>query len=154
MADVGPVLYEVEGAFWEEQFSRSFPAERFFCPGIEFPGDVVELVLGKQRQIRCLWEVLGEQTVDVFGDASFPRSMGMSEIDSDPSIFSQGLVLAHFAALVKGHGTAHLAFKAIENRGKGLRDRVSFTIGQLHQGDKEGLCAPPECRPERGFPRE
>ena len=136
MADVGPVLYEVEGAFWEEQFSRSFPAECFSWSGIEFPGDVVELVLGKQRQIRCLWEVLAEQTVDVFGDASFPRSLGMSEIDSDPSIFSQGLVLAHFAALVKGPGTAHLAFKAIQNRGKGLRTVSALPLGNFTRATK------------------
>ena len=63
----------------------------------------------------------------------------MSEKDRDPSIFSiESLVLAHLAALVKGHGASHLAFEAIENRGKGLRYRVGLAIGQLHQGDKEG----------------
>ncbi len=75
----------------------------------------------------------------------------MSEIDSDPSIFSQGLVLAHFAALVKGHGTAHLALKAIENRGKGLRDRVSFTNGQLPRATKR-VERSTRGRPERGYP--
>jgi hypothetical protein len=57
--------------------------------------------------------------------------MGMSEIDSDPSIFSQGFVLAHLAALVKGHGASHLTFKAVENRGKGLRYRVGLTTKRV-----------------------
>jgi hypothetical protein len=42
----------------------------------------------------------------------------MSEIDSDSSVFSQGFMFAHLTALVKGHGKAHLAFKAFENLGK------------------------------------
>ena len=53
----------------------------------------------------------------------------MSEIDSNSSIFSQGLMLAHLAALVKGHGKAHLALKTFENLGKALRYRLGLTIG-------------------------
>ncbi len=83
----------------------------------------------KQGQVGCLWGVLAEQTVDLFADASFPRSMGMSEIDRDPSILRQGFVLAHLAAPVKGHGASHMAFTATENRGKGLRYCVGLTIG-------------------------
>jgi hypothetical protein len=51
LADFCPVLYEVESAFWEEQFGGSFPAECFPASGIEFPADRVELFLGKQGEI-------------------------------------------------------------------------------------------------------
>jgi hypothetical protein len=64
----------------------------------------------------------------------------------------QGFVLEHLAALLKGHGASHLAFKAIENRGKGLGYRVGLTIGQLHQGDKEGCALDQSADLEKGFP--
>ena len=59
-ADGGPVFHEVEGSRWEEQFRRSFPAERFSWSGIDFPCDVIELLLGKQGKVGSLGQVLPE----------------------------------------------------------------------------------------------
>src|SRR5277367_2731009 len=109
LPDVCPVVGKIESAFGEEQFRRSFPAECFSRSGIEFPCDLIELFLGKARQVGPLREVLAEKAVNVFADAPFPGSMGMSEIDSDSSVFRQGFVFAHLTALVKGHRKAHLA---------------------------------------------
>jgi hypothetical protein len=63
----------------------------------------------------------------------------MSEIDRDSSIFRQGFMFAHLAALVPGHGEAHLGVKAFEDLGKGLRYGAGLPIRQLHQGDKESF---------------
>ena len=63
----------------------------------------------------------------------------MSEIDRDSSVLRQGFMLAHLAALVKGHGAAHLAVKAFENLAKGRRYGIGLPIAQLYQGDKESL---------------
>ena len=60
LADVVPVVYEVEGTFWEEQFRRSFPTECLSRSGVEFPGDLIELTLGEQRQVGRFGEVLAE----------------------------------------------------------------------------------------------
>src|SRR6202453_4468030 len=140
LADVCPVLDEVEGAFWEEQFGGSFPAECFPASGIEFPADTVELFLGEQGEIGRLGEVLSDEAIDVFADASFPGSMRMSEIDSDSSTFGECLMFAHLAALVKGHGEAHLSLKAFEDPGKGPRYRGGLAILQPHQDAKEGFA--------------
>src|ERR1035437_8720017 len=61
-----PVLHEVECAFWQEQFGGRFPAQRFPGPGVEQPRDVVQLLLGKDRQIGSLGQILAEQSVGVF----------------------------------------------------------------------------------------
>jgi hypothetical protein len=140
LADVCPVLDEVEGAFWEEQFGGSFPAECFPASGIEFPADTVELFLGEQGEIGRLGEVLSDEAVDVFADASFPGGMRMSEIDSDSRTFGECLMFAHLAALVKGHGEAHLSLKAFEDPGKGPRYRGGLAILQPHQDAKEGFA--------------
>jgi len=130
LADVCPVVDEVEGAFWEEQFGGSFPVECFSASSIEFPADTVELFLGEQGEIGRFGEVLSDEAVDVFADASFPGSMRMSEIDSDSSTFGERLMFAHLAALVKGHGEAHLSLKAFEDAGKGPRYRGGLAILQ------------------------
>src|ERR1035437_5205279 len=56
-----PVLHEVECAFWQEQFGGRFPAQRFPGPGAEQPRDVVQFLLGKDRQIGSLGQILAEQ---------------------------------------------------------------------------------------------
>ena len=133
LADVCPVVDEVEGAFWEKQFSRSFPAECFSWSGIEFPGDVVELLLGEQGQIGNLWQVLAEQAVDVFADASFPRCMGMSEKDRTPCFLSGlcWLISLPWSKVME----RRIWLRSDENRGKDSAP-VSPCHGQLHQGDK------------------
>src|SRR5271165_7146168 len=60
LADVCPVVGEVESAFWQEQFGGSFPAECLSRSGVEFPCDLIELFLGKQRQVGSLRQVLAE----------------------------------------------------------------------------------------------
>ena len=40
---IGPVGLEVKSAYRKEEFSRALPAQRFAGPGIEFPGDVIEV---------------------------------------------------------------------------------------------------------------
>ena len=59
-ADREPVFHEVEGSRWEEQFRRSFPTQSFSWPGIDFPCDVIELLLGKQGKVGSLRQVLPE----------------------------------------------------------------------------------------------
>jgi hypothetical protein len=51
LADVVPVVLEVEGVFWEEQFRRGFPAKCLSRSGIKVPGDLIELALGESRQV-------------------------------------------------------------------------------------------------------
>ena len=41
-----PVILEVEGTFWQEEFSGSFPSEGFSDSGVEHHGDVERSVIG------------------------------------------------------------------------------------------------------------
>ena len=132
------MLYEVECAFREEEFSGSFPSQSFSWPGVEPPCNVVELVLGEQREVGSFGQVLAEQAVGVFADAPLPGSVWMGEVDGDSGIFRQGLVVSHLRALVEGHGTAQLAIEAVEYLGEGLGRDVGLAAVQLHQGNKQG----------------
>src|SRR5580698_1725539 len=66
--------------------------------------------------------------------------MGMREIDRDSGMFGQGFMSAHLAALVKGHGEAHLFLKAFEDPAKGPRYRGGLPILQPHQDAKESFA--------------
>jgi hypothetical protein len=73
------MFHEVESAFWEEEFCGRFPTEGFAWPGIELPGDVVELFLGEEGEVGSFGQVLSEQAVGVFADASLPGAWGWAK---------------------------------------------------------------------------
>lgn len=80
------MLYEVEGAFREEEFSGSFPFRSFSWPDVEPPCDVVELVLRKKREIGSFGQILAEQAVGVFADTPLPGRVRVCEVDVDSGV--------------------------------------------------------------------
>ena len=52
----------------------------------------------------------------------------MGEVDRNTGTGGELLVVAHFAALIVGHGAAHLAVEAVEDLGEGLGDDIRPTL--------------------------
>jgi hypothetical protein len=88
--------------------------------GVEHHGDVVELVLGEEAEVLSCWQVLTEQAVDVFVDAPFPWASWVCEVDFQVCLLAERTMLGHFAALVVGERTSHLAVEAVEDSGEAV----------------------------------
>ena len=131
-------MHEIECAFRQEQFRRGFPAQALPGPGIEQPGDIVQLFLGKQRQVGPFGQVLAEQSVGVFADAALPGRSRMSEVHIDSGGLRQPFVMAHLPALVVGHRAPHLRLETVEDFGEGLGGHVGLGAVQLDQSNEQG----------------
>ena len=132
-----PVLHEVECALGQEELGWCSPAQSFPWPGVEQPRDVIQLFLGKHGQVGSLGQILAKQAVGVFHDAPLPGSMRMGEVNIDPGIGCESLVVSHLHSLVVGHGATHLTFETVEDFGEGLGGLIGRAAVQLHQGDKQ-----------------
>ena len=51
---------------WGQEFGRTFVSERLAWPGVEVPGDLIQLLLSEDAQVGSLGEVLAPQTIGVF----------------------------------------------------------------------------------------
>src|SRR5665213_4427529 len=138
ICSVLPVLDEVEVSLWEEEFSWSFPVEGFSGSGVHFHGDFVELLLAEEAEVLSLGEVLPEQAVGVFVDASLAWAVGMSEVDLDSGLLLEPLAACRFTSLVVGRGAAHGGLEAVEDVGEVLCGGLGTSIVELDQSDEEG----------------
>src|SRR5215207_6621287 len=78
---LGPVSFKVKGAGGEEEFGRAVPIQRLTRTCIEVPSDVIELFLREGREVCTFGQELTQETIDVFIDATLPRTVRVGEID-------------------------------------------------------------------------
>ena len=93
------MLPEIESV-WCEQLGRALETERLAWPGVQFPGNGIQLFLGVATQVAALGKVLPQQAVGVLVDASRPGTVRIGEVARHPRGFSQPLMRRHFPALI------------------------------------------------------
>ena len=64
----------------EENLTRSSVAEYLSGTRVEYVLDPLDIGIGYNREIGTFWEVLSEQAVGVFVEATFPRVIGFGKI--------------------------------------------------------------------------
>ncbi len=116
-----------------KQLGRAFEAEGFSRTGVQLPGNGIEFLLREATQISSLGEVLPEQAVGVFVDATLPWAVRIGKVDFHTGGSSQALVLGHLLALIVRQRKALLRLDTIEDmaeateRGLGTGVRPSGT---------------------------
>jgi hypothetical protein len=123
----------------------------FSWSGIEFEGDVIQVILGEAGQVGSLGQVLAQQAVGVFVRSALPWAVRIGEVHLDAGALGQLLVSAHFLALVVGQRLAHGLVHAIERLGEasqgglggaalhaGQHDQAAGTLHQRAHGGTVG----------------
>lgn len=121
---------EIISAFWEEKLCGAIPAEGLPGPDIQGPGDVVELVLGVDAQVRALGQILPEQAIRVLVDAALPGAVRVGELDRHARVPAELLVRRHLPALVVGQAPRHLGIMRASTRAKlsAAQEAVAWSI--------------------------
>lgn len=109
-----------------EDISRCPPRQGLTGPGVQVPGNAVELPLGERRQVDAPREVLPEQPVRVLGGAPLPRTARVTEVDLDAGGYGERLVLGHLLALIPRHAAAQLG----RQRTNPPRQRAAHLLGR------------------------
>src|SRR3989304_4820680 len=106
-----------------EQLSGAPEAQRLAWPGVQFPGNRIQLFLSKATQVAALGQVLPQQAVGVLVDAALPRAVRIGEGDLDPGGFRQLLTRLSARAMrsVVFFGIPHL--NSIEHMAEALDRR-------------------------------
>ena len=115
-----------------EQFGGAFEAEGFSWTGVQLPGNGIEFLLSEVTQVSSLGEVLPEQAVGVFIDATLPGAVRIGKVNFHTGGLSQALVLRHLLALVVRQRKALLRFDAIEDMAEATERGLG--TGTLHPG--------------------
>src|ERR1035437_6142331 len=97
-----------------EQFGGAFEAEGLSRAGVQLPGNGIEFLLSEDTQVSSLGEVLPEQTVCVFVDATLPGAVRVGKVNFHTSDPGQALVLSHLLALIVRQRKALLRLDAIQ----------------------------------------
>ena len=136
-----------------EKFDGSSEAERLSGPCVEFHLGLLELILGDGMKRLSFWEVLSDEAVGIFIEASFPGGVRMSEEELGLEFLSDALVEGELFAVVRCECEDEMAV-----RPEGLNDRVSdqisfgcFDMSQdehfgfpFHHGNQSSLPSFPE----------
>src|SRR5260370_36393734 len=85
-----------------QRFGRRPPAECLTRSSVELVSHVVEFSLGYASQGVAFREVLAEKSVGVLVGAALPGTAGVAEVDGDPGVDCETLVLGHLMTLVPG----------------------------------------------------
>jgi hypothetical protein len=102
------MLKKVEGPR-HDQFGRALPSEALARPGVELPGDGIELFLAEPGQIGARGHVLGEQSIGVLVDTALPRAMRIGEVNFDAGDCGQPLMLSE-PCIERGTNRGYLDF--------------------------------------------
>ena len=62
----------------KKEFGGAFSAEGFTRAGIEFPGDVVKLLLRVDREVGAFGKILAKKAIGIFVNTAFPGAVGPS----------------------------------------------------------------------------
>lgn len=79
---------------------------------------MASVVLGEDRQVRSLWNVLSQQAIGVRILATLPRAVRIGEIDLNVGLFGEDFVTVHLATLVVSPGLARRRPLAVEYAAK------------------------------------
>lgn len=82
------------------------PVGRSAWPVVVAVGDDVEVVMGVDRQVGVLRQVLAQQPVGVLTGAARPGAVGVAEVQLNNGVDGQVCVARHLLALVEGQGLA------------------------------------------------
>jgi hypothetical protein len=90
--------------------------------------DSSQIWLAVKRQVCSFWQVLANQSIHVFVEASLPRAVRVTIMYRIASVVAQLLVIRHLTTFVVGHAEAHglcnaeqLICKAKEHVGRASR---------------------------------
>ena len=72
-----PEIESVRG----KQLSRALEAKGLAWPGVQPPGDFIQLLLREHGQVASLGQVLSQQPVGVLVDAALPGAVRVGKID-------------------------------------------------------------------------
>ena len=123
-----------------EQFGGAFEAEGFSRTRIQLPGHGIEFRLSETTQVSSLGEVLSEQAIGIFVDATLPWAVRIGKVNFHAGRLGQALVLRHLLALIVSQRQALLRLDAIEDVAKATKRRLG--AGIFHPGQhSEQRCA-------------
>ena len=74
----GMMLLEIESV-WGEQLCGTSEAQRLSWPGVQFPGNRIQLFLGEAAQVAALGQVLPQQAVSVLVDSPLQGLYGSAK---------------------------------------------------------------------------
>lgn len=121
-----------------KQLRGAFKAQRFPRPGVELPGDGVELILGEGTQVGTLGQILPQQTIGIFIDATLPGTMRISKVNLHPGRLCQLLMGSHLTSLIVGHGKTGLCFNAVEYMAESTERGFGADIFHLRKNSEQG----------------
>jgi len=115
-----------------EQLRRALEAQRLAWPGVQFPGNRIQLFLSEATQIATLGQVLPQQTVGVLVNAALPGTVRIGEVDLHTGGFHQPLMCRHFSPLIVSQRQPLLCLDTIEHMAEAAQRR--FGTGVVHFG--------------------
>src|ERR1035437_1038180 len=131
------MMPEVKGVC-REQFGGAFKAEGFSRTSVQLPRNSIEFLLSKASQVSSFGEVLSEQAVGIFVDATLPWTVRIGKVNFHTSRFSQALMLGHLFALIVRQRKALLRLDTIEDVAKATERGLG--TGILHPGQHGEQC--------------
>ena len=105
-------------------------------PGVETQGDLVELVLAVDRQVRALGQILTQQAVGVLVAAALPGAVRVGEVDRHTGAQGQRVVVTHLLALIVGQRLAQGgrdALQGLAEAGQRVGSAGAAHLGQHHE---------------------
>ena len=122
------MLPEIESVR-SELLRGALEAQRLAWPGVQFPGNRIQLFLSEATQVATLGQALPQQTVGVLVNAALPGTVRIGEVDLHPGGFGQPLMCRHFPALIVSQRKPLLCLDTIERMTEAAQRRFGTGIG-------------------------